>query len=213
MTDWSKAAVELAKKLDPAHVKPAKKFGPKGDYIEGWHAMAEANAIFGFGGWSYIVTRCDCVVQAPREIGQDRKPGHGVTYVAMVRVTVGDVVREDYGAGHGYDVDLGLAHESAVKEAVTDAMKRALRGFGNRFGLALYDKSRENVGHEDLKPKPRDWEAVRREMMAAIKSHGPRAWNSPKFVADLDAMRKADAEKAAHVEAEIETRKQERNAA
>jgi hypothetical protein len=43
-------------------------------------------------------------------------------------------------------VDCGLAHESAVKEAVTDALKRALRSFGNPFGLALYDKTRENVG-------------------------------------------------------------------
>ena len=33
------------------------------------------------------------------------------------------------------------AHESAIKEAETDAMKRALRSFGNTFGLALYDKN------------------------------------------------------------------------
>ncbi len=39
-----------------------------------------------------------------------------------------------FGAGHGYDLDLGLAHESAIKEAVTDALKRALRTFGNPFG-------------------------------------------------------------------------------
>ena len=39
-----------------------------------------------------------------------------------------------------------MAHESAVKEAVTDAFKRAFRGFGYPFGLALYDKSREHVG-------------------------------------------------------------------
>lgn len=75
-----------------------------------------------------------------------KKPGFGVTYTAKVRVIVLGVVREDFGAGHGYDVDCGLAHESAIKEAVTDALKRALRSFGNPFGLALYDKSRENVG-------------------------------------------------------------------
>ena len=37
------------------------------------------------------------------------------------------------------------------KEAATDALKRALRTFGNPFGLALYDKSRENV--DDGTPK------------------------------------------------------------
>lgn len=144
--DWQKATAELTKMLHPAHVKPAKQFGPKGDYIEGWHAIAEANRIFGFGGWSYTITTCDCVNHAPREIGKDKKPGFAVTYTAKVRVEIGGVIREDFGAGHGYDVDCGLAHESAVKEAITDALKRALRTFGNPFGLALYDKHRGNVG-------------------------------------------------------------------
>lgn len=144
--DWAQITLELQRKLDPANVKPAKSFGPKGDYIEGWHAMAEANRIFGFDGWSYEITECTCVYQAPREIGQQKKPGFGVTYTAKVRVNVLGVLREDFGAGHGYDVDCGLAHESAIKEAVTDALKRALRSFGNPFGLALYDKTRENVG-------------------------------------------------------------------
>lgn len=144
--DWNAAEKELTKKLDPAHVKPPSKFGPKGDYIEGWHAMAEANRIFGFGEWSYTVKTCSCVSERDRKIGQAQKDGFGVTYTALVSVEVGGVIREDVGAGHGYDIDCGLAHESAIKEAVTDALKRCLRSFGNPFGLALYDKSRENVG-------------------------------------------------------------------
>lgn len=147
--DWQKASADLSRKLDPSHVKPAKSFGPKGDYIEGWHAMAEANRIFGFGEWSYTIAACACVSERPREIGKNKTPGFGVTYTATVRVEVGGVVREDVGAGHGYDVDCGLAHESAIKEAVTDALKRGLRSFGNPFGLALYDKSRENVGRDE----------------------------------------------------------------
>ena len=42
-------------------------------------------------------------------------------------------------------MDLGQAHESAIKEAETDAMKRALMTFGNPFGLALYDKQQRDV--------------------------------------------------------------------
>lgn len=176
MIDWNNIQPELEKKLSPAHVKPAKAFGPKGDYIEGWHAMAEANAVFGFGGWSYTVPRCECVASAPREIGKDKKPGHGVTYTAMVRLTVGDVVREDFGAGHGYDVDLGLAHESAVKEAVTDAMKRAMRSFGNRFGLALYDKSRENVGVDAPTVSPAEIAAAKENAAACADLAALAAW-------------------------------------
>lgn len=152
--DWDTITPKLEAKLDPKHVKPARSFGPKGDYIEGWHAMAEANRIFGFDGWSYEVTECACVFQGERAIGKDKKPGFGVTYTAKVRAIVGGVIREDFGAGHGYDVDCGLAHESAIKEAVTDALKRALRSFGNPFGLALYDKTRENVGVDAPKANP-----------------------------------------------------------
>jgi hypothetical protein len=85
-----------------------------------------------------------------RTIGRDQKPGWGVTYTARVRVTVNaggllPLVREGSGAGHGIDVDLGQAHESALKESETDAMKRALMTFGNPFGLALYDKAQRQV--------------------------------------------------------------------
>lgn len=135
----------LQAKLDASHVRPPQKYGPKGDYLEGWHVIAEANRIFGFDGWSYETVDTRCVSEKPRKIGRDGKDGWGVTYTSRVRVVVQGVVREDFGAGHGYDLDAGLAHESAVKEAVTDALKRALRTFGNPFGLALYDKARANV--------------------------------------------------------------------
>lgn len=147
--DWAEIEKELSKKLDPKHVKPPKKFGPKGDYIEGWHAIAEANRIFGPDAWSYEIKECLCVSERPRKIGRDQRAGFGVSYTARVSVTVGNTRREDMGAGHGYDLDCGAAHESAVKEAVTDALKRCLRTYGNPFGLALYDKTRESVGVDE----------------------------------------------------------------
>ena len=114
MIDWSAVSVELSRKLDPAHVRPAKAFGPKGDYIEGWHAMAEANRIFGFGGWQYEITECTCVSQAPREIGQAKKPGFGVTYTAKVRANVA-------GAGHAYlRVEVGAIHVYLTAVVVND---------------------------------------------------------------------------------------------
>lgn len=153
----------LSEKLDSAHVKPPSQYGPKGDYLEGWHVIAEANRIFGFDGWSYEVLEAACVSHTPRKIGKAERDGHAVTYTSKVRVHVAGIMREDYGAGHGYDVDAGLAHESAIKEAVTDALKRALRTFGNPFGLALYDKTRANVEDADAK-------AYREKHQAAIES-------------------------------------------
>ena len=138
---------ELKKPLDPRHVASRSQGGGQVSYIEGWHAIAEANRIFGFDGW----TRETLDIVQLGEPYQNAKGNNVVSYRAKVRIVVfGDsdqftVTREGCGFGQGIDRDLGQAHESALKEAETDAMKRALMTFGNPFGLALYDKSRANV--------------------------------------------------------------------
>ncbi len=140
----------LSAPLERANVRQREQGRGKVAYVEGWFAVAEANRIFGFDGWQRQTVAVRCVAQAERTIGRDQKPGWGVTYTARVRVTVTagglpPLIREGSGAGHGIDVDLGQAHESALKEAETDAMKRALMTFGNPFGLALYDKAQRQV--------------------------------------------------------------------
>ena len=71
---------------------------------------------------------------------------YGCAYVARVRVKVragdNEICREGRGSGHGRGYTPGEAHESALKEAETDAMKRALTTFGHPLGLALYDRLR-----------------------------------------------------------------------
>lgn len=133
--------------LDSSHVKQRSQAGRQLSYVEGWHAIAEANRIFGFDAWTRETVECRCVTEKPRTFGKPPygKEGWGVSYVARVRVMVGPIIREGVGAGHGIDADLGQAHESAIKEAETDAMKRALMTFGNPFGLALYDKEQREV--------------------------------------------------------------------
>jgi DNA recombination protein Rad52 len=140
---------ELSAPLGKSHVKERAQAGRKLSYIEGWHAIAEANRIFGFDSWDRSTLEIRCVAEHQRKIGRDGKDGWGVSYIARVQIVVGGkVYREGVGAGHGIDADLGLAHESAIKEAETDAMKRALMTFGNPFGLALYDKEQTNVADD-----------------------------------------------------------------
>lgn len=162
--DWDRATEELKRKLDPAHVKGRKQGGGTVQYIEGWHAIAEANRIFGFGSW-------DRETLELRQLGEPREVDGKcrVDYMARVRITVfsansPSVTREGCGFGQGIDRDVGQAHESALKEAETDAMKRALMTFGNPFGLALYDKERAQVGVE---PKPEVLEAAAAAMKCA----------------------------------------------
>jgi hypothetical protein len=147
----------LAAPLDRANVKQREQSGQKLSYIEGWVAIAEANRIFGFDCWQRETVTLKCVSQLERPVGKQLRPGWGVTYSARVRITVtagglSPIIREGSGAGHGIDVDLGQAHESALKEAETDAMKRALMTFGNPFGLALYDKLQREVEGDALPP-------------------------------------------------------------
>jgi hypothetical protein len=161
----------LSAPLDRSKVKQRDQGRAKVSYLEGWQAIAEANRIFGFDGWQRETIAVDCVNQSERSIGRDGRSGWSVTYTARVRITVGatdagPLIREGSGAGHGIDIDLGQAHESAIKEAETDAMKRALMTFGNPFGLALYDRLQRGVtsstggeeqvcpGHRDLAPVP-----------------------------------------------------------
>lgn len=148
---------DLAAPLSASAVRDRNQGGRKVNYIEGWHAIAEANRIFGFDGWTRETVELKCVAEKERGIGKQQDPGFGVSYIAKVRIRVGEIVREGCGTGHGIDRDLGQAHESALKEAETDAMKRALMTFGNPFGLALYDKTQANVvdDEHDDKPKPR----------------------------------------------------------
>lgn len=150
-TDTQKAA--LSAPLNRANVKSRQQGGRGVSYIEGWKVIDEANRIFGFDGWTRETVDLKCVSEKEREIGKEKAPGWGVSYIAKVKIVAfaGDniVTREGVGAGHGIDRDCGQAHESAIKEAETDAMKRALMTFGNPFGLALYDKEQANVCDQD----------------------------------------------------------------
>lgn len=113
-------------------------------YVEGWYVIDEANKCFGFDGWAMETLETRQVQEHACKL-KSGKDGWRVGYTCRVRVSVLGIVRDGMGAGNGIDQDLFKAHESAIKEAETDAMKRAFRTFGYRFGLALYDKKQEHV--------------------------------------------------------------------
>jgi DNA recombination protein Rad52 len=143
--DWQKISAELNKKLDPAAIKPPPQ-GKYGEYVDGYHVVSEANRIFGNGGWSYEITRLEEASRIEVKGGAQVR----VSYLCTVKVRVGETYKEGsaVGMGSGKPENLGDVIESAVKEAETDALKRALRTYGNTFGLALYDKDRAHVGHD-----------------------------------------------------------------
>src|SRR5215467_15893478 len=133
----------LKAKLDPRYIRTRNSDGSTLSYVEGWHAIAEANRIFGYEAWDRRTISARCV-------WSEAKAGtYRAVYTAKVRITVraGEVkvVREGSGSCEAIAATAGQAHELALKGAETDATKRALATFGNPFGLALYDREQNGV--------------------------------------------------------------------
>lgn len=186
MTLTPEQIAALKAPLDRKHVKQRSQAGRQLSYIESWQAISEANRIFGFDGWNRETV--DMIqLGEPRLVdGKNR-----VAYMAKVRVNVytsdRTITREGTGYGSGIDKDLGQAHESAIKEAESDAMKRALMTFGNTFGLALYDKEQANV--TDLPAQTPDG-------LPQVKN-APGIAKARKWVADyLDDLRQVESPEA-----------------
>lgn len=137
---------KLSQDLPAGAVKTREQGGAKVDYIDGHFAMTRANEVFGHDGWSYST-------RSISEVYRGTKPGRDgenivIVYEAIVCVSALGCTREDVGIGQCDSSlrNLGQAIEKGRKEAVTDAVKRALRSFGASFGLALYDKTKADVG-------------------------------------------------------------------
>jgi DNA recombination protein Rad52 len=131
---------ELDKPLDPSRVKHrAGGGGMSLAYLKGHNVIDQANETFGFGAWGYdilLVELCNVYSENGEIIG-----GY---YAARVRLTVRDcmpiteegVCPIQEGRNPRARID---AHDMARKGAVTDAMKRAFRCYGDQFGNSLYD--------------------------------------------------------------------------
>ena len=133
----------LSSELSADRIKVRDKANIKLSYLEGFDIIDTANSIFGFGGWAYTISSLE---QVSQEVNANQNVV--VCYKAIVKVDVYDInhstmiSRQDVGFGTGVARNLADAHENSAKEAVTDALKRSLRSFGNQFGNSLYDKSK-----------------------------------------------------------------------
>ena len=96
MTFSTEQTAALASPLDKKHVTQRDGRGTrKLSYIEGWHAIAEANRIFGFDGW----TRETVGLTKVQELLVGDKSR--VAYICKVRIEAGGIVREGSGYGQG----------------------------------------------------------------------------------------------------------------
>lgn len=142
MTFAPETIKKLAAPLDPKRVKKREGGGGRSlSYLESHDVIRTANEVFGVGGWSYRVEEL-AHLATEKFIGRDAREGTRTGYRATVTVRVGDTEYGDVGYGDAteYTNSVVTTHELASKEAVSDAVKRALRNFGDQFGLCLYSK-------------------------------------------------------------------------
>ena len=129
----------LTQPIDPSIVSQRRgRAGMVYHYLQGHTVIDQANRIFGHGGWGYElagdVTFRQFETVDPRT-GEVKKAS---AYSAPVQVTVaGAPSRTDVGF-HAVAEENADGHDTALKGAVTDGLKRALRSFGVQFGNSFY---------------------------------------------------------------------------
>jgi DNA repair and recombination protein RAD52 len=149
----------LEKQLGPEYI--SSRAGPSGQkvhYLAAEKCIQLANEVFGFNGWSSQIMECQ--VDFVDENPQTFKVSLGLSVI--VRVTLKDgTFHEDVGYGHMENCKgKAAAFEKAKKEGTTDALKRALRNFGNVLGNCIYDKEYlKNV--TKVKAQPIRWDVNR----------------------------------------------------
>jgi DNA recombination protein Rad52 len=124
--------------------------GQRLSYLETWRVIDLLNEAFGNLGW-------DSETKELVQVTGTQYPTYRATVRLRAIVQVGEgsylnITKE--GSGWGADKSDRNQHEMAVKEAESDALKRAAMKFGKRLGLALYDKSQEFVADEEPKAAP-----------------------------------------------------------
>ena len=129
----------LGQPLDPALVSQRKgRAGRTYNYLEGHVVIDQANRIFGYGGWGYELVGDVTLRQVETVDPQTGEIKTVSVYSAPVRVTVaGALPRTDTGF-HDVKDETADGHDTAMKGAVTDGMKRAFRSFGVQFGNGFY---------------------------------------------------------------------------
>ncbi len=195
----------LGQPLDPLLVSEREtRDGRFVQYIEGWAIINQANRVFGFDGWgSEVVGE---VNYRPLSLA-DPDTGESVAvgmYTATVRVAVRGCPRKaDVGCSFVAQ-DTPEAHEAAYKGAVTDAMKRALRHFGDQFGNRLYDRRNgldampaltesDGAPQPSPPPSPAKVEEMRRRVLElsarlGVDEDKALAWVEKRYGQPLDAL-------------------------
>lgn len=129
--------------LDPRRVKQVQ----GNSHLEAWDIRRHLLRVFGWGGWSFEVVSCECILERSKwDEDATHKGRHTVAYRVIGRLTIraGEVVLAVFEDGATGDAQnqptFADAHDMALKTAMSQALKRCAVNLGDRFGLSLYNK-------------------------------------------------------------------------
>lgn len=132
---------ELVKPINQAYVEKKQSM----TYLAQHQARAEMNRIFGYGNWDSDVEEMTLMYEEQRA-GKDNKSRWVVGYRAKVRVNIRDLwglpvasFAEHHAEENAPQPNRGEAHALALTSVESYALRRALIGLGDRFGLGLYN--------------------------------------------------------------------------
>lgn len=129
-------------------INPKRVYQAQGhSHVAAHDVVAHLTRMFGFDGWDKQIIELTCVRE---RLGHDTKADKKnwyVTYRCTLRLTVyspdGNVAKiiEEAATGSAANQpEYGDAHDLAMKNAISYAIKRCAKDLGDQFGLSLYEK-------------------------------------------------------------------------
>jgi recombination DNA repair RAD52 pathway protein len=172
---------QLLKPIAPQRVMRANNHS----HISQQDVTAHLTRIFGFGNWQkQILEEAIVIDEKASWIAKDGKAKEGwdVTYRVRMRLTIKDpdgvtIWEGDDGATGSatHQPSRSDAHDLAYKAAISYALKRCAKDWGDQFGLSLYNGGQTSALIIDTLVKP-DGEVSRRDLQRGV----------PQQVADED---------------------------
>jgi hypothetical protein len=140
-------AQQVEQLLKPVNRKRVQRDNKGMSHLAAYDVSAHLTRIFGFGGWEKRITSLELVSEREIKDPERDRMGWHVTYRCQMTLVVkdpaGSVIwsNDDGATGSASNLPiLGDAHDFAMKNAISYALKRCAKDLGDQFGLSLYNK-------------------------------------------------------------------------
>jgi hypothetical protein len=136
---------QIEQLLRPVNPKRVQRDRAGNSHLAAYDVSAHLTRIFGFGGWEKRIRTLELVSEDGVKDGN--RTGWWVTYRCLMTLDIKDpsgaVIWSNDDGATGSSSNLpsrGDAHDFALKNAISYALKRCAKDLGDQFGLSLYNK-------------------------------------------------------------------------